>query len=112
MRYILIFWALPMGLFWGWYGLSYHDVSFGTLFLSRRVHDFAFAFYGHLLGIDPATIPRLVLRACILDTALIFAIYAFRKRREIHGWWRERQEGVTTPPAVQALEAGRAPPAE
>ena len=112
MRYILIFWAVPMGLFWGWYYLSYHDISFGMLFLSRQVHDFAFGFYANLLGIDPATIPPLVLRACIVDTVLIFAIYAFRKRREIRAWWQEKRSPLRAPEGVPAFEAGRAPPAE
>lgn len=111
MRYILLFWALPMGLFWGWYGLSYHDINFGMLFLSREVHDFAFGVYGKLLGIDPATIPPLVARACVVDTLLIFAIYAFRRRRDIMAWWRDARTPLVTqdPPATAA---GRAPPAE
>lgn len=107
MRYILLFWALPMGLFWGWYLLSYHDMHFGLLFLSRSVHDFAFGFYGNLLGIDPATIPPLVARACVVDTVLIFAIYAFRKRREISAWWNARSVAMSPAP-----EVGQAPPAE
>ncbi len=111
MRYILIFWGLPMGLFWGWYFLSYYDIHFGMLFFSRLVHDFAFEFYGNLLGIEPSTIPPMVARACVVDTGLIFAIYAFRKRREIAAWWRARQgAGLVMP--VAAVEAGRVPPAE
>lgn len=111
MRYILLFWALPMSLFWGWYFLSYHDMHFGMLFLTREVHDYAFGFYASILNIDPAIIPPLVARACVVDTGLIFAIYGWRKRREIRAWWRERQARVT--PMVPAMpEAGRAPPAE
>ena len=111
MRYILLFWALPMGLFWGWFYLSYHDINFGFLMLSRQVHDFAFAFYGGLLGIDPETIPPLVARACVVDTLLIMAIYAFRKRREIAEWVRRRRLALSLAPAPEP-EAGRAPPAE
>ena len=103
MRWILIFWGVPMGLFWGWYFLSYHDINFGLLFFSRLVHDFAFEFYGNLLGIDPTTIPPLVARACVVDTLLIFSIYVFRKRREIMAWWNS---GRATP------EVGPVPPAE
>lgn len=91
MRYILVFWGLPLGLFWGWYFLSYNDMHFGYLFLSRQVHDLAFDMYGSLLGIDPASIPPLVVRACVVDTLLIFGIYAFRKRRPILAWLRERR---------------------
>ena len=108
MRYILIFWALPMALFWGWFSLSYHDINFGLLFFSRVLHDFAFEFYGNLLGIDPGAIPAMVARACVIDTVLIFAIYAFRKRREIAAWWRRTRATVTaSEPAT-----GQAPPAE
>ena len=83
MRYILLFWALPMGTFWSWYYLSLNDIKFGYLFLSRVVHDFAFRMYGNMLGIEPEIIPALVARACVVDTLLIFSIYAFRKRRQI-----------------------------
>lgn len=112
MRYILIFWALPLGFFWGWYFLSYHDMNFGLLFFSRQVHDFAFAFYGNLLGIDPQVIPGLVARACVVDTALIFAIFGFRRRRDLAAWWRETRASFSGQGEAGAPEAGRAPPAE
>ncbi len=67
MRYVLLFWALPVGTFWGWYFLSLNDINFGFLFLSRDVHDFAFRIYGELLGIDPAAIPGMVADACLFD---------------------------------------------
>jgi len=92
MRYILLFWALPLGIFWGWYFLSYHDISFGFLMLSRQVHDFAFAVYGDILGIEPETIPPLVARACVVDTALIMAILAFRRRAAIRERLRALKE--------------------
>ncbi len=91
MRYVLLFWALPMGIFWSWYGLSYYDINFGYAFFSRDVHDMAFRMYGHILGIDPATIPPLVVRACIFDTGLIMSILAFRRRKQIAAWWRARR---------------------
>jgi hypothetical protein len=112
MRYILIFWGLPMGVFWAWYLLSYHDINFGLLFFSRQVHDFAFTFYGNLLGIEPSTIPPLVIRACIVDTGLIFGIYALRKRKAIMAWWRERRGTALGLMPASAHEAGRVPPAE
>lgn len=109
MRYILLFWALPMGLFWGWFGLSFYDVNFGLLIFSRMFHDFAFQLYGHILGLDPATIPGLVVKACVVDTALILAIFAFRRRREIAIWWRERSAAMG---ALPIPSTDRAPPAE
>jgi hypothetical protein len=90
MRYILIFWAAPLGFFWGWYFLSLNDVNFGTTFFSGKMHRLVFDIYGHILGIDPQVIPSMVAKACILDTALIFSIFAFRKRAAISGWWQSR----------------------
>jgi hypothetical protein len=109
MRYILLFWALPMGLFWGWFGLSFYDVNFGMLIFSRMFHDFALQLYGGVLGIDPATIPPLLAQACIVDTALIFGIFAFRRRREIAAWWAEKRGAMA---ALPVPAADRAPPAE
>ncbi len=89
MRYILYFWAAPLGFFWAWYFLSAND--FGYLFFTRQTHDFAFDFYGKLLGIDPATIPPLVAKACVTDTFLVFGIFAFRRRRAIMEWVNARR---------------------
>ena len=83
MRYILIFWAGPMGFIWGWYFLSLNDFSGGTGFFSRRMHDMVFTIYGNILGIDPEAIPALLARTCVFDTLLIIAIFAFRKRCQI-----------------------------
>jgi len=91
MRYILIFWALPMGLIWGWYFLSLHDIDFGFFMLSREVHDYTFALYGRILGMEPAEIPPLLARACIVDTLILLAILAFRRRRAIREWLAERR---------------------
>jgi hypothetical protein len=113
MKYILFFWAVPMGLFWGWFGLSYYDMNFGWLILSRVVHDFAFRFYGDILGIDPAVIPAMVARACVVDTAIIFGILGWRRRAEIRSWWEARR-AASTPDADlgAAPAAGPVLPAE
>jgi Family of unknown function (DUF6105) len=95
MRYILIFWALPMGFIWGWYFLSLNDISMGTHFFSRDLHDLVFAIYGNILGVDPASIPALLARTCLMDTALIFSILAFRKRKAIKAWIDARRQPVS-----------------
>ncbi len=102
MRYFLALWAAPLVLFWGWYFLSLNDMNFGYLFLSRQVHDFAFQMYGNVLGIDPGLIPGLVFRACVFDTLIIAAIWAFRRRRGIMNWWntRRRWRAVVRRPAA------------
>mgnify|MGYP000844688274 CR=1 FL=1 len=89
MRYLIAAWAAPLAIFWGWYFLSANDIDFGYLILSRRMHDLVFELYGQMLGIDPATIPGLVARACVLDSLLIVAIYAFRRRTVILAYVRE-----------------------
>ena len=57
MRYVFAAWALPLGIFWGWFFLSFYDINFGYVMLTRQVHDLVFQLYGKMLGIDPATIP-------------------------------------------------------
>ena len=96
MRYLFWLWLTPLTLFWGWFGLSYYDMNFGLTIFSRQLHDLVFAIYGSLLGVEPATIPALFLKACIFDTFLIFGIIAFRKRRAIRAWWAERRRPATT----------------
>ena len=109
MRYVLTIWALPLIVFWGWFGLSYYDINFGYLMLSRRVHDLYFQISGQLLGLDPADIPWLFLKACVFDTLILLAIWAFRRRRELAAWVRQRRERFVNRHATS--EAGRAHPA-
>ncbi|MCU0791114.1 MAG: DUF6105 family protein [Nitratireductor sp.] len=80
MRVILTLWALPLAFFWGWYALSANDISFGTVFFSRELHDAVFGLYGRTLGIPPQELPGMLAWACILDTGIILAIAAFRWR--------------------------------
>ncbi|MCV9997387.1 DUF6105 family protein [Pararhizobium sp. YC-54] len=102
MKWFLILWACPVILLTGWYGLSYYDMSFGIFMLTRQAHDLVFNVYGHVLGMPPQTIPPLVARAIAFDSLVVFAIIAFRKRREIHAWYNRRF------PSVQLDEPGAA----
>lgn len=105
MKYIFIAWATPLLLFWGWYFLSLNDMHFGYVMLSRGMHDLVFGLYGDILGIDPQVIPGLVAKACIVDTLLICAIWAFRRRRELAAWWRRSWTKYASASApAQALE--------
>ena len=95
MRYVLALWALPLVIFWGWYGLSYHDIHFGYVMLTRQAHDLVFQLYGETLGID------MVAKACVLDTLILLGIFAFRRRRQVVAWARIRRErylGVISSP--------------
>lgn len=91
MKWVLFFWALPLAILGSWYTLSYYDINFGYLILSRQMHDVVFQVYGNILGLPPASIPPLVLKAIIVDTLLLVAIMSFRRRRAIVAWWKRRQ---------------------
>ena len=100
MKWILIFWALPLVILGTWYGLSYNDINFGYLILSRQMNDFVFQLYGQILGLEPETIPGLLLRAVIVDSLLLFAILTFRRRKQIAAWWVVRQKPSSEPLAI------------
>lgn len=92
MKWFLVFWATPIVLITGWYGLSYYDMNFGIFMLTRQAHDLVFKVYGDVLGIPPETIPPVVLRAIVVDSLVVFGIIAFRRRRQIAAWWRNRTQ--------------------
>ena len=95
MRAFLLAFVLPMGFFWSWYGLAANDMSFGMFFFSRDMYDLVFNTYGEMLGVDPAILPPLLIRACVVDTLIVLGIWAFRRRRDIAAWWRNRQSVET-----------------
>ncbi len=103
MRWVLTLWAVPMGIFWGWYFLSLNDINFGVMMLSRPFHDLFFQLYADVLGVEPSTIPPVVAKACILDTAILMAIWAFRRRHNLLAWgrgMRARYLGVEPSPSA------------
>lgn len=83
MKWFLILWATPILLLGSWYSLSYYDISFGFFMLSRAGHDLVFQVYGDILGLPPETIPPLVMRAIVVDSLVVFAFIAFRRRKAI-----------------------------
>lgn len=111
MRWVFAAWALPMGVFWGWYFLSYYDMNFGYVMLTRQAHDLLFQLYGQMLGVEPATIPPLVAKACVLDTLVILSIWAFRRRKAIAAWFEPRRAISSERTLRRVREAGRARPA-
>lgn len=78
MRLVIILWAIPVILFWGWYGLSVNDWHFGLYFLERRFHDFVFHIYSQQLGMPANEIPAMIAWVFIVDTALVFGAAALR----------------------------------
>ena len=109
MRYILVFWALPMSFLWGWYFLSANDMSFGSIYLSRGFHDLVFAIYGQTLGVDPSIIPGMIAKACVLDTLIIAGIFAFRRRKDIRAWWQARDAQPVAVPVESMDNLSSAP---
>lgn len=91
MKWFLILWAGPVALLGSWYWLSYYDMSFGFYMLTRQTHDLVFQIYGNILGLPPESLPPLVARAIVVDSLIVFAILAFRKRKQITAWWTGRQ---------------------
>jgi len=89
---VLLLWLLPMVLFWGWFGLSASGHDFGTVFLSRELHDIVMGLYGELIGVPPSQVPWLIAQACAVDTGLVFAIAAFRWRAR---WLPRLRSGVS-----------------
>ncbi len=94
MKWFLILWAGPIALLGSWYGLSYYDMNFGFFMLTRQTHDLVFQIYGQILGISPEDLPLLVLRAIIVDSLIVFAILAFRRRKQISAWWQARHQSA------------------
>jgi len=82
MRAILIMWAAPLTLFWAWFLLSANDVNFGYVMLSRPAHDLAMEIYATALGCDPSEVPWTVAKACALDSLIVLALFAYRRRRK------------------------------
>ena len=94
MKWFLILWAGPVALLGSWYWLSYYDMSFGFYMLTRQTHDLVFEIYGNILGLPPESLPPLVARAIAVDSLIVFAILAFRKRKQIAAWCQGRQSAA------------------
>lgn len=116
MRAILLLWAIPLTFFWTWYGLSANDISFGTIFFSRELHDAVFEIYGRTLGIPASAIPPMLAWGCAADTAIIIAIAAFRWRSSWVPRLMDRVEDLRSwlnpRPKREAAQADRVLPAE
>ena len=110
MKLLLLFWGAPLGFFWGWYFLSLYDINMGTMFLSRDLHDLVFQVYGEILGVDPAAVPAMVAKACMVDTLIVLGLYALRRRRDLWAAFTRLRAALSVPVAVR--EADPVPPAE
>lgn len=91
-RVALIFWVVPLALYTSWFVLSANDINFGSIYLSRQMHDLIMQSYANLFGVDASIIPALLIRAVIWDLAVVLCILAFRRRKQIRAWWAARRD--------------------
>jgi len=92
MRMILILWSIPLIFFWGWYGLSAHDIHFGSFFLSRPFHDHMFVIYGNMLGVPSSVVPGMIAGTFAFDTLILIAIAAYRWRKS---WYPQTRAWIS-----------------
>ena len=109
MKWFLLAWLIPVALIGGWYGLSYNDLHFGFVILSRRAHDLVFQIYGNILGMPPEDIPPLVLKAIVIDTLIVVGIVALRYRKAIAAWVRAKRSVYPDVPAESEESLSNAP---
>ena len=90
MRILLSAWFAPITFLVLWLLMASNDWSLGIHFFSRDMYDSVFDLYANVLGVPAETLPPLVVRALVLDSLIVLALYAFRRRRPIMTFLRER----------------------
>lgn len=91
MKWFLFLWGGPIVVLSLWYGLSYYDMNFGIFMLRKDFNELVFQVYGNVLGLPPEILPGLVAKAVLTDSAVLFAIIGFRRRKQIAAWWQARK---------------------
>lgn len=91
MRYFLLLWVLPVGGLAAWLFMAANNYSFGMFFFSRGMFDLVFGTYADILGVDASTLPPLVYKALVVDTLIVAALFALKRRKDIISWWNSRQ---------------------
>lgn len=86
-RLLLALWLLPGVLFALWWTLSANDISFGSIYLSRAMHDAVLDVYATAFGLQPEDITNLLLKGLVVDACLLSAYFGWRYRRAI---WESR----------------------
>lgn len=93
LRYLLIFWGIPVGALALWYYLSINDISFGVFLLSREFNDSYFGIYSRVLGVEVDVIRDSLTRVLLIDTVFVFAVVYFKPFSRLRNWWRFRNAG-------------------
>ena len=113
MRYFLFLWLLPVGGLAAWLYMASNDFSLGMFFFSREMFDLVFGIYADILGVDPATLPPLIYKALVVDTLIVAALFALKRRKDIIAWWKSRNYSARLQGRVSAIAAdGPIHPAE
>lgn len=88
MKYLIIFWGIPVGLLALWHGLSMNDMNFGLFFLTREFNDSYFGIYSRITGVDVDTIRASLPRILLVDTVFVFTVVYFKPFSRIRNWWK------------------------
>ena len=108
MRILLTLWLAPVFLLTVWYGFSYYDMNFGTVILSRQLHDLVFELYGKILGVAPEAVPLMAVKAIAFDSLIVLAIIAYRMRKS---WWPTVSAAIRpqVAPVAGTVSSGNSP---
>ena len=112
MRFFLVLWVLPVGGLAVWLFMASHDYSFGTMFFSRDMFDLVFGIYANILGVDAAVLPPLIYKALVVDTLIVAALFALKRRKDIMAWWKSRGYSARFQKRITAVVADPIHPAE
>lgn len=88
MRYLILFWGIPVGFLALWHVMSMNDISFGIYFLSREFNDTYFGIYSQVTGVDVDTIRGSLPRILLIDTVFVFAVVYFKPFSRLKNWWK------------------------
>lgn len=102
LKYLLIFWGVPVGVVVAWYSLSINDINFGFVLLSRVFNDLVFDVYGNILGMEAQAVRDLLIRTFVIDTLFIAAVIYFKPFRRIKAWWVARRDKSNTQQMVES----------
>ncbi len=83
-------WAIPVIALFTWYFLSVNDINFGTYLFSREMNDEFFRVYTSILGVEREELPNMFGKALLVDGSLVGAFIAFRKRKVLVPWLRDK----------------------
>jgi len=105
MRWLLGLWFLPISILVGWLGLAAHDLSFGVFFLTRDFYDLVFGIYAQTLGVPAESLPPLVARALMVDSAIVLGLFALRRRKAILSFAQRAYARWVAPPRSASVES-------